>query len=105
MTRGSPFVIRSPQAYLLRSRRGSSVSTLARTRRAPARVQRLARELSEFVRQNPQVKLDLEERPSISTIDAVLNKQADLGIIVRGFEVEGLSRELLLYLQIFQAVS
>lgn len=54
-------------------------------------VQRLARELSEFVRQNPEIKLDLEERPSISTIEAVLNKQADIGIIVRGSEAEGLT--------------
>jgi len=54
-------------------------------------IQCLARELSEFLRQNPQVKLDLEERPSLSTIEAVLNKQADIGIIVRGFEAEGLS--------------
>ncbi|HWM81843.1 MAG TPA: LysR family transcriptional regulator [Pseudolabrys sp.] len=54
-------------------------------------MQRLARELSEFVRLNPRLKLDLEERPSISTIDAVLNKQADIGIIVRGVEPEGLT--------------
>jgi DNA-binding transcriptional LysR family regulator len=54
-------------------------------------VQRLARELSEFVRENPEVKLDLEERPSMPTIEAVLNKQADVGIIVRGFDAEGLT--------------
>jgi DNA-binding transcriptional LysR family regulator len=53
-------------------------------------VQRLARDLSDFVRENPQIKLDLEERPSESTIMAVLNKQSDVGIIVRDRPVEGL---------------
>lgn len=46
-------------------------------------VQRLAKELSRFVAENPEIKLDLEERPSVSTIDAVVHKQADIGIIVR----------------------
>lgn len=53
-------------------------------------VQRLARDLSHFVRANPQIKLDLEERPSEPTISAVLNKQADIGIIVRDSPVDGL---------------
>lgn len=54
-------------------------------------VQRLAKDLSRFAGQNPEIKLDLEERPSMATIDAVLHKQADIGIIVRGFEVDGLT--------------
>ncbi len=53
-------------------------------------VQRLAKDLSHFVRQNPQIKLDLEERPSEATITAVLNKQADIGIIVGNDQIEGL---------------
>lgn len=53
-------------------------------------VQRLARDLSNFVRENPQIKLDLEERPSESTISAVLNKQADIGVIVGDSPVDGL---------------
>jgi DNA-binding transcriptional LysR family regulator len=53
-------------------------------------VQRLAKDLSQFVRQNPEIKLDLEERPSEATISAVLNKESDIGIIVRGSQVEGL---------------
>lgn len=53
-------------------------------------VQRLAKDLSQFVRENPQIKLDLEERPSEATISAVLNKQADIGIIVHDNQVEGL---------------
>ncbi len=54
-------------------------------------VQQLARDLSQFAAENPEIKLDLEERPSLATMDAVVHKQADLGIIVRGFEAEGLS--------------
>jgi DNA-binding transcriptional LysR family regulator len=53
-------------------------------------VQRLAKDLSHFVRENPQIKLDLEERPSGATISAVLNKQADIGVIVHDIQVEGL---------------
>lgn len=52
-------------------------------------VQRLARDLSHFVRANPQIKVDLEERPSEATIAAVVSKQADVGIIVRQNQVEG----------------
>lgn len=54
-------------------------------------VQRLASDLSSFAKANPDIKLDLEERPSASTVDAVLNKQADLGVIVRGVETDGLT--------------
>jgi DNA-binding transcriptional LysR family regulator len=54
-------------------------------------VQRLAKDLSHFASENPEIKLDLEERPSQATIDAVIHKQADIGIIVRGFEAEGLT--------------
>jgi DNA-binding transcriptional LysR family regulator len=53
-------------------------------------VQRMAKDLSRFVSQNPQIKLDLEERPSASTIDAVLNNQADVGVIVRDADIHGL---------------
>jgi DNA-binding transcriptional LysR family regulator len=53
-------------------------------------VQRMAKDLSRFVSQNPQIKLDLEERPSGSTIDAVLNKQADIGVIVHETQIHGL---------------
>lgn len=53
-------------------------------------VQRLAKDLSHFVRHNPQIKLDLEERPTEATIAAVLNKQADIGIIVGNDRIEGL---------------
>lgn len=54
-------------------------------------VRRLADDLSTFAKQNPDMKLDLEERPSISTIDAVRHKQADLGFIVRCAETNGLT--------------
>jgi DNA-binding transcriptional LysR family regulator len=56
-------------------------------------VQRLAQRLSRFVVEYPEIKLDLEERPSAATIDAVMNKQADLGVIVRDNDhgLQGLS--------------
>ena len=53
-------------------------------------VQCLANDLSTFAKQNPDIKLDLEERPSASTIEAVRHKHADLGLIVRGAETDGL---------------
>lgn len=53
-------------------------------------VQRLAKDLSQFVRENPQIKVDLEERPSAATVLALLNKPADIGIIVYDNELEGL---------------
>ena len=34
-------------------------------------VQRLAKDLSQFVRENPQIKVDLEERPSAATVLAI----------------------------------
>jgi DNA-binding transcriptional LysR family regulator len=56
-------------------------------------VQRLAQDLSRFVASNPEIKLDLEERPSESTIHAVIHKQADIGVIVQDIDVnlEGLT--------------
>ncbi|MFL9824842.1 LysR family transcriptional regulator [Rhodoplanes sp. SY1] len=54
-------------------------------------VHRLAHDLSRFVTANPEIKLDLEERPSESTIDAVLHKQCDLGVIVKSSAVDGLA--------------
>jgi len=49
-----------------------------------ALVQHLAKDLSAFAQANPEIKLDLQERPTNATIEAVLNKQSDIGIIVRG---------------------
>ena len=54
-------------------------------------IQCLAKDLSKFVAVNPEIKLDLEERPSASTIEAVIHKQADIGFIVRGVEVNKLT--------------
>jgi DNA-binding transcriptional LysR family regulator len=55
-----------------------------------ALVQRLAGDLAHFSREHPEIKLDLEERPTVETVDAVQRHQADLGIIVRGAATEGL---------------
>lgn len=52
-----------------------------------ALVQYLARDLSSFAQENPEIKLDLQERPSDATIAAVMNKQSDIGIIVHGSHI------------------
>jgi DNA-binding transcriptional LysR family regulator len=56
-----------------------------------ALVQRLAQDLADFMRDNPQIKVDLEERPSVETIEALTRGQADLGIVVRGHAAAGLA--------------
>lgn len=55
-----------------------------------ALVQRLAADLARFGRAHPEIKLDLEERPTLETVEAVQRHQADLGVIVRGAATEGL---------------
>lgn len=55
-----------------------------------ALVQRLAGDLAGFSRSHPDIKLDLEERPTVETVEAVQRRQADVGIIVRGTATEGL---------------
>ena len=55
-----------------------------------ALVQRLAQDLAHFMQDNRQIKIDLEERPSAETIEALSNGQADLGVIVRGAALPGL---------------
>lgn len=55
-----------------------------------ALVQRLAQDLAAFMRDNPRIKVDLEERPSSETMEALTRGQADLGVIVRGIATPGL---------------
>jgi DNA-binding transcriptional LysR family regulator len=55
-----------------------------------ALVQRLAQDLARFMQEHRQIKIDLEERPSSETIEALSHGQADLGVIVRGSAVPGL---------------
>ena len=55
-----------------------------------ALVQRLAQDLAAFMRDNPQIKVDLEERPTGETLEALTRKQADLGVVVRGAPTPGL---------------
>jgi DNA-binding transcriptional LysR family regulator len=55
-----------------------------------ALVQRLAQDLALFMRDNPQIKVDLEERPSSETVEALVRGQADLGVVVRGLAMPGL---------------
>ena len=54
-----------------------------------ALVNRLARDLAGFARDNPDIKIDLEERATAETLDALDRKQADLGVIVRGVVAHG----------------
>ncbi len=56
-----------------------------------ALVQRLALDLASFMRDNPQIKVDLEERPTAETMEALTRGQADLGVIVRGVATQGLT--------------
>ncbi|BAF88496.1 transcriptional regulator [Azorhizobium caulinodans ORS 571] len=56
-----------------------------------ALVERLATDLADFAKRHPDIRIDLEEQPTADTIAAVTRKQADLGVIVRGQAVEGLT--------------
>lgn len=49
-------------------------------------VQRLASDLSHFLGENPEIKLELEEHPTLGTLDALGRKRVDLGAIVVGAE-------------------
>jgi DNA-binding transcriptional LysR family regulator len=55
-----------------------------------ALVQRLAADLAAFARQHPEIRIDLEERPSSDTLEALDRKIADVGVIVRGAPISGL---------------
>ena len=55
-----------------------------------ALVQRLAADLADFTRAHPDIRLDLEERPTTETLEAVQRGLADIGVIVRGTATEGL---------------
>ncbi len=55
-----------------------------------ALVRRLARDLSAFGRDNPLIQLDLEERPTSETLQALMLNEADLGVVVDGPLPQGL---------------
>lgn len=52
-------------------------------------VQRLASDLSRFLTAKPEIKLELEEHPTLGTLDALARKRVDLGAIVVGAEPHG----------------
>jgi DNA-binding transcriptional LysR family regulator len=54
-----------------------------------ALLRKLAADLASFARENPDIKIDLEERSTAETIDALGRKQADIGVIVRGVMAHG----------------
>jgi DNA-binding transcriptional LysR family regulator len=45
---------------------------------------RLASDLSVVAKQEPEIKVDLEERPTVDTLDLLLTKRVDIGAIVQG---------------------
>jgi DNA-binding transcriptional LysR family regulator len=49
-----------------------------------ALLQKLAADLAQFAREHPEIRIDLEERPTAETLEALSRKQADIGVIVRG---------------------
>lgn len=52
-------------------------------------VECLAVHLSQFGQDNPLIKLELEERPSVDTLEALRRRQADIGFIVAGEDLSG----------------
>lgn len=55
-----------------------------------ALVQRLAGDLAAFSKQHPEIRIDLEERPTADTLEALDRGIADVGVIVRGAPISGL---------------
>jgi DNA-binding transcriptional LysR family regulator len=53
-------------------------------------VQRLAADLSRFIAEHPEIKLDLDEQPTRGTLEALTTKRVDIGAIVMGVETQGL---------------
>ncbi|MGA0596139.1 LysR family transcriptional regulator [Enterovirga sp. CN4-39] len=49
-------------------------------------VQRLASDLSQFLTANPEIKLELEEHPTLGTLDALEKRRVDMGAVVVGAE-------------------
>ena len=56
-----------------------------------ALVQRLAADLAAFAQAHPEIRIDLEERPTADTLEALDRKSADIGVIVRGPPLSGLA--------------
>ena len=54
-------------------------------------VECLAADLAAFARDYPGIKIDLEERPSADTLQALHRKQTDIGVIVAGSETGDLT--------------
>lgn len=54
-------------------------------------VECLAADLAAFAKEQPAIKIDLEERPSVDTLEALYRKQADVGVVVAGSDTDGLA--------------
>ncbi len=55
-----------------------------------ALVQRLAADLAAFAKEHPDIRIDLEA-PTADTLEALGTKSADIGVIVRGVPLPGLT--------------
>lgn len=55
-----------------------------------ALVRRLAADLASFGRENPDIVIDLEERATSPTVEALLLKEVDIGVVVEGALPKGL---------------
>lgn len=53
--------------------------------------ERLASDITGYLKQNPEVRLDLQERTSSATLEALAHKQTDIGVIVRDMPTDGLT--------------
>lgn len=55
-----------------------------------ALVHRLANDLAQFSKSNPDIRIDLEELPSVETINLLSRGQSDMGVFIRGVSTTGL---------------
>ena len=55
-----------------------------------ALVHTLANDLAIFSKQNPEIRIDLEELPSVESIALLTRGQTDLGVFIRGVSTSGL---------------
>lgn len=55
-----------------------------------ALVHRLANDLALFSKSNPDIRIDLEELPSVETITLLSRGQSDMGVFIRGVSTTGL---------------
>src|SRR5690606_8938441 len=55
-----------------------------------ALINRFPADLAAFSKNHPEIKIDLEERPTIEILEALSRNQADVGVIIRGIKTGSL---------------